>query len=108
GVEGIPERERPTGRFVPGHEFAGVVVATGSGTTLEAGTLVADGAGVSCGACDRCREGRTNLCVHYKTIGGFHQGGLAEYVAVPEATCVAVEPHGVRGDDAALAQPMAI
>jgi (R,R)-butanediol dehydrogenase / meso-butanediol dehydrogenase / diacetyl reductase len=108
GREGLPEREQGPPPFVPGHEFAGVVVECGPGTTLPEGELVADGAGVSCGACARCREGRTNLCESYRTLGAYHRGGLAQYVVVPEATCVPVAPHGVRGDDAALAQPMAI
>jgi (R,R)-butanediol dehydrogenase/meso-butanediol dehydrogenase/diacetyl reductase len=108
GFDGLPAREQGPAPLVPGHEFAGVVVETGPGTTLELGELVADGAGVSCGTCARCREGRTNLCEQYRTLGAYHRGGLAEFVAVPEATCVRVAPFGVSGDDAALGQPMSI
>jgi (R,R)-butanediol dehydrogenase/meso-butanediol dehydrogenase/diacetyl reductase len=108
GQEAFPPRERGTWPVVLGHEFAGVVTDAGPGVALATGELVACGAGVSCGVCDRCLEGRTNLCRRYVTAGAFRHGGLAEYVAVPAATCVPAAPYGVSGDDAALGQPMAI
>ena len=89
---------------VLGHEFAGEVVEG----ALEPGTVVACGAGVSCGACARCREGRTNLCARYATAGVHRDGGLAEYCVVPAAICEPAAPHGVSGDAVALAQPMAV
>jgi threonine dehydrogenase-like Zn-dependent dehydrogenase len=89
---------------VLGHEFAGEVVEG----ALEPGTLVACGAGVSCGTCARCREGRTNLCLRYATAGVHRDGGLAEYCVVPAASCEPAAPHGVGGDAVALAQPMAV
>ncbi|MBN9622357.1 MAG: zinc-binding dehydrogenase, partial [Actinobacteria bacterium] len=91
-----------------GHEFAGRVVAAAPDTGFAVGELVASGAGISCGRCDRCLQGRTNLCREYRTAGVFRHGGLAEYVAIPASTCVRAADHGVGGDDAALAQPMAI
>ncbi len=61
-----------------GHEFAGVVEALGPGVEgLAVGASVVCGAGVSCGECKPCREGRTNLCRNYSTIGFHHDGGLA-------------------------------
>jgi (R,R)-butanediol dehydrogenase / meso-butanediol dehydrogenase / diacetyl reductase len=86
------------GPMVPGHEFVG---------TTPDGTLVASGAGVSCGRCDRCRQRRTNLCRSYYTLGLNTDGGMAEYVAVPESTLVAV-PAGLGPDAAGLAQPLAV
>jgi len=95
--------------IVLGHEFAGEVVEAGAGVTqLAVGDLVACGAGVSCGTCVRCREGRTNLCLGYATAGVHRDGGLAGYCVVPAAICEPVAPHGVSGDAAALAQPMAV
>lgn len=94
---------------VLGHEFAGVVVdARGEVGGLEMGDLVACGAGVSCGRCRACGEGRTNLCENYWTAGIHRDGGLARYCAVPAAICEPTLPHGVEGDAAGLAQPMAI
>jgi len=71
---------------VPGHEWAGYVVATGQGVTwLEPGTpVVAEGVR-SCGTCGRCGEGRTNLCTGrpYAETGFTHAGALAERMVVP-------------------------
>jgi (R,R)-butanediol dehydrogenase/meso-butanediol dehydrogenase/diacetyl reductase len=95
------------GPMVIGHEFIGEVVEQGTGATTPVGTLVASGAGVSCGECDRCRQGRTNLCRSYYTLGLNTAGGLAEFVAVPESTLVPI-PEGVSLDAAGLAQPLAV
>lgn len=95
------------GPMIPGHEFVGVIVDTGDTTGFGVGLIVASGAGVSCGECDRCREGRTNLCARYWTLGLSTDGGLAEYVAVPASILVAV-PEGLDLDIAALAQPLAV
>lgn len=96
------------GPMIPGHEVAGIVEAAGDGVEgFAPGDLVVTGAGISCGSCPRCREGRTNLCVRYATVGLQRHGGLAHFVAVPAATCVAA-PHGLTPDAAALGQPMAI
>jgi (R,R)-butanediol dehydrogenase/meso-butanediol dehydrogenase/diacetyl reductase len=95
------------GPMVPGHEFVGEVVERGPGATTELGAVVASGAGVSCGRCDRCRQGRTNLCRSYYTLGLNTAGGMAEYVAVPESTLVGV-PAGLSLDAAGLAQPLAV
>jgi (R,R)-butanediol dehydrogenase/meso-butanediol dehydrogenase/diacetyl reductase len=103
--KGVPARWP----IVLGHEFAGEVVAVGDDVErLRVGQLVACGAGISCGRCAACEAGRTNLCERYTTAGVHRDGGLAEYCAVPAATCEAAEPHGVSGDAVALAQPMAV
>jgi (R,R)-butanediol dehydrogenase / meso-butanediol dehydrogenase / diacetyl reductase len=95
------------GPMVPGHEFVGEIVDAGDTTGFAVGAIVASGAGVSCGECDRCTEGRTNLCARYWTLGLSTDGGLAEYVAAPVSTLVAV-PDGLDLDIAALAQPLAV
>ena len=46
-----------------GHESAGVIIAVGSGVTnVKAGDKVALEVGLPCGQCERCREGRYNIC----------------------------------------------
>ena len=95
--------------IVLGHEFAGEVVDAGPRVDgLVAGDLVACGAGVACGDCAACVAGRTNLCERYATAGVHRDGGLAEFCVVPAAICEPAAPHGVSGDAAALAQPMAV
>ena len=93
------------GPMIPGHEFVGEVVE-GDGE-LPAGALVAAGAGVWCERCDRCAEGRTNVCRNYYTLGLNAPGGLAEYVAVPTKTLRPI-PAGMAVDAAAMAQPLAV
>ncbi|MFI6302918.1 zinc-binding dehydrogenase [Amycolatopsis thailandensis] len=93
------------GPMIPGHEFVGEVVDGRAG--LPAGTLVAAGAGVWCGRCDRCALGRTNICRGYYTLGLNAPGGLAEYVAAPVKTLRPI-PDGLSVDAAGMAQPLAV
>lgn len=97
------------GPLTLGHEFAGEVVAVGPGVEhLREGMLVACGAGMSCGSCRHCREGRTHLCTSYATIGFHRDGGLAELCLAPADICFDAGAYGLGADAAALAQPMAI
>lgn len=95
------------GPMVLGHEFVGRVLETDDDGRFAVGDVVASGAGVWCGECDRCREGRTNICRRYFTLGLNTHGGMAERVAVAERTLTAV-PEGLSVDQAGLAQPVAV
>jgi len=95
------------GPMIIGHEFVGVVERAVPGGRFQEGDLVACGAGVWCGECDRCAEGRTNICRRYYTLGLNTSGGLAGLVAVPEKVLVPV-PDELSLDHAGLAQPMAV
>ena len=96
------------GPMVLGHEFIGEVVGGAEGPPeFKVGDIVASGAGISCGDCKRCREGRTNLCDKYVTLGLNRHGGMAEYVAVPTSTLVKV-PNGLDLDAAGISQPLAV
>src|SRR6185295_7558377 len=95
------------GPLILGHEFVGEVVETGPGSAFVPGDRVAAGAGVWCGACPRCREGRTNLCWSYTTLGLNVDGGMAEFVAAPEKMLAPI-PAGLSLDIAGLAQPLAV
>ncbi|WP_349902687.1 zinc-dependent alcohol dehydrogenase [Parafrigoribacterium humi] len=96
-----------SGPLIFGHEFIGTVVEAGDDSAFAVGDNVASGAGVSCGECPRCREGRTNLCWNYKTLGLNVDGGMAEFVSVPEKI-LAVVPEGLDLSVAGLAQPLAV
>ncbi|MET1038313.1 MAG: alcohol dehydrogenase catalytic domain-containing protein [Aeromicrobium sp.] len=106
-VERVHPVTQHTGPMVMGHEFVGEVVETTDHGRFAVGDMVASGAGVSCGECARCREGRTNICEKYYTLGLNTAGGMAELVAVPERVLTTIPP-GITIERAGLAQPMAV
>nr|MBO2500304.1 hypothetical protein [Acidimicrobiia bacterium] len=75
------------GPMIPGHEMVGRVVESDS-PDLPPGTLVAGAASVPCWDCDRCREGRTNICQRLYSLGLNAPGSHAEYVAGPARSFV--------------------
>ena len=95
------------GPTIMGHEFTGRVVARGPEAGLGIGDRVVCGAGVSCGRCEWCLRGRTNLCARYYTLGLHTHGGLAPYVGTPASLCRPV-PETCSDDAAAMAQPLAV
>jgi 2-desacetyl-2-hydroxyethyl bacteriochlorophyllide A dehydrogenase len=96
----------PTLPVIPGHEFAGTVVACGSGVVdVREGDRVAVDPSLYCNECHYCRIGRNNLCLRWGAIGVTVAGGAAEYVAVPAANCV-ILPDGVETADATLIEPL--
>jgi threonine dehydrogenase-like Zn-dependent dehydrogenase len=113
GPHMIPLHERHPGSglvgpLIIGHEFVGRVEAAGDGVEgIAVGDRVVSGAGVSCGECDWCKAGRTNLCASYYTLGLSAPGGLADRVLSPASICVAV-PDAVADEGAAMAQPLAV
>lgn len=102
-----------TAPLVLGHEVAGVVESVGEGvTTVAPGARVAVNPSRWCGACDRCREGRRNLCENIYFMGSASktphmQGGFATWFDALAAQCVPV-PDGVPLEAAALAEPLAV
>jgi L-iditol 2-dehydrogenase len=94
--------------IVPGHEWSGTVAEVGSAAGgIEPGDRVVVEGFRACGTCDRCREGRTNLCTaEYAETGFTHQGAFAEYVCVP-ARLVHRLPANADLAAAALLEPAA-
>lgn len=90
----------------PGHEFAGVVAATGRGVRrFREGDLVCVDPNVACGTCRWCRVGAPNHCPQLDPIGLTRDGSCAEYVRVPELVIHAV-PDGVDMTMGALVEPL--
>ncbi|MFV0427015.1 MAG: zinc-dependent alcohol dehydrogenase family protein [Beutenbergiaceae bacterium] len=93
--------------LIPGHEFAGVIVALGSGVDPDRlGEHVVVDPNIACHSCRFCREGRVQLCEDYQAIGVTQDGALAERVAVPLALCFPLPEH-VDLTLAALLEPIA-
>jgi len=93
--------------LVMGHEFAGEVVEAGAGVDRGwVGKQVAVNPIVSCGRCQPCVAGDTNLCEQRALIGIARPGGFAELVEVPEG-CLYELPAGADPRVGALVEPMA-
>jgi threonine dehydrogenase-like Zn-dependent dehydrogenase len=94
--------------IVPGHEWAGTVAETGAEVEgLEPGDRVVAEGIRWCGACARCREGATNLCLAaYAETGFTHPGAFSDYVAIP-ARLVHRLPTDGDLEHAALIEPAA-
>jgi 2-desacetyl-2-hydroxyethyl bacteriochlorophyllide A dehydrogenase len=70
---------------IPGHEFSGVVAATGSQVTrFKMGDRVAVEPNIACDNCVNCLNNRQNFCLNWQAIGVTLPGGMEEYVVVPE------------------------
>ncbi|MDT7618110.1 MAG: hypothetical protein QOF00_5557, partial [Pseudonocardiales bacterium] len=96
----------PTLPIVPGHEFAGEVVALGTDVTgLRVGDQVAVDPSLYCHECHYCRTGHDNLCERWGAIGVSVAGGAAEFAVAPMANCVRL-PDSVVPADAALIEPL--
>ena len=69
-----------------GHEIFGTVAKLGpSATGVSVGSSHIIYPWLGCGTCRRCLQGSDNLCAAQKSLGVLQNGGMAEYVLVPEA-----------------------
>jgi propanol-preferring alcohol dehydrogenase len=89
--------------FTLGHENAGWVHTLGAGVTgVEPGQPVAVVGAWGCGTCARCRADRETYCEHPERTpapgggGGLgRDGGMAEYLLVPDARHLVPLPDGL-------------
>ena len=96
----------PSLPVIPGHEFAGQVVARDANTIgVSEGDRVAVDPSLYCHQCHYCRIGHNNLCQRWGAIGVTVSGGAAQYVAVPAANCVRLPDH-IETADATLIEPL--
>ena len=73
---------------VPGHEYAGEVVAVGKGVrNLVVGDLIAAEGMLNCGVCEACRTGHPNQCPHLEMVGFSSPGAYADFIRVEERFC---------------------
>ena len=92
---------------VIGHEFSGVVTATGEGVkNLSVGDRVTVDPNRVCHRCDYCRMGNEHLCENLSSMGVHIDGADAEYCVMPE-TNVYKLPDNVSFEEAAFCEPLA-
>ncbi len=112
----IIDGDSPLARYpiIPGHEFAGEVVAVGSniarksgsdGGSITVGSRVAIEPNLYCGYCEFCRTGHENLCLNYAAVGVTTAGAIAQYVSVP-ITKAYLLPDSISLREAALIEPV--
>jgi L-iditol 2-dehydrogenase len=106
----------PSFPFTPGHEWAGELVALGPGAERYGWAVGARVAGTShdaCGVCQKCVEGRYNLCENYgrpglhKQYGHNVQGADATYVVQGVKTIFPL-PDALGFDEGAVIDPASI
>jgi 2-desacetyl-2-hydroxyethyl bacteriochlorophyllide A dehydrogenase len=102
--EASPRRIPP---LIMGHETVGVVAGLGDGTDERLlGRRVVLKPILSCGRCEACAAGRTNVCPDGRLVGRELTGGFAERFTVPATA--AVELDAVVPDDlGTLVEPLA-
>ncbi len=61
--------------------------------------------GHGCGRCPECLSGSENLCPAMRILGFHRDGGLAEWVAVPDSSLIPI-PESLSSDVACLAEPL--
>ncbi len=106
----------PAFPFTPGHEWAGEIAALGPGAERlgwAVGDRVAGTSHDACGVCQKCVEGRYNLCENYgvpglhKQYGHNVQGADATYVVQGVKTIFRL-PDGLTFDEGAVVDPASI
>lgn len=91
GDKGAAEVTPPT---ILGHEFAGVIVKTGSRVTdFKEGDRVCIDPNCTCGACDFCKNGQVHFCRNMIGYGTTVNGGFAEYCAVRQSQVYKLGEH---------------
>ena len=91
---------------VMGHELSGHIHSAPAGSRLAAGDQVYVMPYLSCGTCVACRQGKTNCCTRIEVLGVHRDGGMTEYLALPER--FVFKPEGISLDDAAMIEFLAI
>ncbi|GAC1327507.1 MAG: galactitol-1-phosphate 5-dehydrogenase [Beijerinckiaceae bacterium] len=95
--------ERRPAPLILGHEAAGRIVAG-----RRKGEKVTINPLVTCGHCDACLSGRSNICAARQIISmPPREGAFAELVRIPERNIVTI-PSGMPVVKAALAEPVAV
>jgi len=88
-----------------GHELAAEIVQTDA-SDLQIGEKVTVIPYLHCGTCVACKQGKTNCCSSLHVLGVHMDGGMREYISVPNE--YVVKGNGLSLDELALVEPLAI
>ncbi len=99
----------PYGKFIPGHEYSGVIVEVGEQVDeFNIGDRVTTEAHYGCGRCSNCRRGLYTSCLNWgddkrghRANGKTTPGGFAEYVVNHVSTVYKI-PDSISFDEASL------
>ena len=90
-----------------GHEFCGIIEGMGEAVQgFRPGMRITGDPNIACGRCPQCHAGRVNLCRNLRAIGIHHDGGLAEYVIVPQKQAYEL-PLALKATHGAFCEPLA-
>lgn len=89
-----------------GHEIAAEIIQLENEQEFRIGEKVTINPYFSCGHCIACRNAKPNCCEHISVFGVHEDGGMQEYISVPESSLI----HGqdLSFDELALVEPLAI
>jgi len=91
-----------------GHEVSGIVREIGSSVSLvKVDDRICFYPVLSCRKCAACLNGDYHFCEQIGFIGTNLDGGFAEFVRIPEYSCIVV-PNGVSAEEASLIEPAAM
>ena len=90
-----------------GHEYVATVTDIGDGVSnVRPGDRVVIDPNITCGLCEYCRKGLSNVCENMTSLGIFRHGGLAEFNLAPAKALHKIDPD-VPPERACLAEPLA-
>lgn len=91
---------------VMGHELGGTIARVPAGSPLHEGQVVTVNPYIACGTCRACRRGKPNCCSAISVLGVHADGGMCDYLLVPERAIV--DASGLTLDQAAMVEFLAI
>ena len=102
----VPPGHPATSGSILGHEYVATIVDAGARVEhLSPGDRVVVDPNITCGLCQHCRLGMTNVCENMTTLGIFRHGGLAEFSLAPSKSLHKID-RNVPLERATLAEPL--
>ena len=91
---------------VMGHELSATVEEANSRSRFKSGQLVVINPYLACGSCHACKNGKPNCCMKIQVLGVHRDGGMCEYLSLPEENLLPAD--GLSVDAAGCVEFLAI